>query len=708
MKRFSYRIFLLSVLALGATIASAQTTATVTGVVTDSLGAVISGATVVLSNPSTGVTYTVKTDSAGSYRVPNVPPGPGYDIEFTYSGFSPYTIKNFYVNVANARTENAKLTPGTTTKVSVAASAQGVTLNTTDASIGNNFQVSKLNDLPVQVRTSPAVLFVLQPGITMSGATTGARVDQTNTTVDGLDVNDFATGNFQAITANAPVDSVQEFRGTTAGFTADNGPGGGGQFQLVTRSGTNEWHGNVSEYHRDNSTVANDFFNDQTHTPAPKLVRNQFGGALGGPIKHDKLFFFFDDFNSRIAQEGSVLRIVPLPSFAAGNVSYINNDPGCTFTSRQNTTPGCISMLTPAQVKALDPAHIGDSPQILALFKKNYPAANDLTNGDGVNTGGFRFNAPLPTNLTNYVGRVDWVLSPHIHVYGRGTVARENAVRDPAEFPGLPPATMFVDRSYAYLGGMDWQISDNKFNQFIYGSTVQDYAFPKPSNPLGIYQETFATGTTTLIDDPYTSPSNSQARYVPIPEVKDNFTWTVGRHSIQLGGYFKWILAHDQSTLGYNSYVLGLGGNVSGLDASVRPANLLTPSATAQVTYDSAFAAMLGRVGAVNSTFNYNAAGNVLPQPSSTVQDYRYYQTQPYVADTWKVTPHLTLSYGLNYQFFSVPYETHGLETVQNMGFDKYFCRASGAERRRRQRPPVPSILHLCSRRSKEPRSGLL
>ncbi len=466
---------------------------------------------------------------------------------------------------------------------------------------------------------------------------------------------------------------MQEFRGTTAGFTADNGPGGGGQFQLVTRSGTNEWHGNVSEYHRDNSTVANDFFNDQTHTPAPKLVRNQFGGAIGGPIKHDKLFFFFDDFNSRIAQEGSVLRIVPLPSFTAGNVSYINNDPGCTFTSRQNTTPGCISMLTPAQVKALDPIHIGDSPQILDLFHKNYPAANDPTNGDGVNTGGFRFNSPLPTNLSNYVGRVDWVLSSHIHVYGRGTVARENAVRDPAQFPGLPPATMFVDRSYAYLGGIDWQISDNKFNQFIYGSTVQDYAFPRPSNPLGIYQETFATGTTTLIDDPYTNPSNSQARYVPIPEVKDNFTWTVGRHSIQLGGYFKWILAHDQSTLGYNLYVIGLGGNVAGLDATLRPANLLTPSATAQVTYDSAFAAMLGRVGAVNSTFNYNAAGSVLPQPSSTTEDYRYYQTQPYVADTWKVTPHLTLSYGLNYQFFSVPYETHGLETVQNMGFDKYF-----------------------------------
>ncbi len=261
----------------------------------------------------------------------------------------------------------------------------------------------------------------------------------------------------------------------------------------------------------------------------------------------------------------SILRIVPLPSFAAGNVSYINNNPGCTFRSRQNTTPNCISMLTPAQVQAMDPAGVGDSPQILDLFKNNYPAPNDLTSGDGVNTGGFRFNSPEPTNLTNYVGRVDWVVNSRIKLYGRGTVARQNAVQDAAQFPGAQPAGTFVDRSYAYVAGMDWQIGNNKFNQLIYGSTVQDYSFPRPTNPEGIYQYTFATGTTTLIDNPYSNPTNAQARRVPIPEIKDDFTWTVGRHSIQLGGYFKWILAHDQTTLGYNSYTIGLGGNVQGL-----------------------------------------------------------------------------------------------------------------------------------------------
>src|ERR1700733_7827063 len=112
MKTLFSRIFAVLILVFGVTLAYAQTTAIVTGVVTDSLGAVMPGVTVVLSNSSTGVSYTVKTDTAGSFRVPNVPPGPGYSIEYTYQGFSPYKLNDIYVNVANSTTENAKLSPG--------------------------------------------------------------------------------------------------------------------------------------------------------------------------------------------------------------------------------------------------------------------------------------------------------------------------------------------------------------------------------------------------------------------------------------------------------------------------------------------------------------------------------------------------------------------------------------------------------------------
>ena len=670
MRRFPGLLFL--ALSAVPAIVYAQTSATVNGVVSDPTGAVIPGVTVTISNPATSVRYEVTTDSSGSYRFSNVPPGPGYVMEFNAQGFETSRVNSIYVNVANARTQNAKLVPGgSTVEVQVTDTATA-TLNTTDASIGNNFQVSKLQDLPVQDRSSPSVLFTLQPGITAGGATTGAREDQTNTTIDGLDVNDFATGSFASITGNAPVDSIQEFRGTTAGFTADNGPGGGGQFQLVTKSGSNDWHGSLSEYHRDNSTTANNWFDANAGVPQPELVRNQFGGSAGGPILHDKLFFFFNFLGSRIAQQSAEERTVPTTSFAKGNIGYINTDAGCTDSARANSTPGCISYLSPAQVKAIDPAGIGESPQVFALFAARYPAPNDLTYADGINDAGFRFNSPEPDNLTNYTGRVDWAYNSRIKFFGIGNFSRENQVDGAEQFPGDPPSSQFVDRSYRYAAGMDWQISSSKFNQFTYGSTVQDYAFPRPANPEGIYQLGFGNGfTPNLVDSPYASPSNSQYRHTIISQVNDSYSWTLGRHQLSVGGYFKWIHNLGGTELGYNSYGIGLGGHIFGVPG-LEPANLY-PSDTAEVLYDNAFVSSLGRIASIGSTFNFNAQGQVLPQPSSALRKYVYYQTQPYVSDNWKLTSHLTVNLGLNYQYFTVPYETQGLETVQTTGFDSYF-----------------------------------
>lgn len=660
--KFIYALFIIVGLSVHL---NAQATATVTGVVVDPSGSVIPDATAVLTNPSTGKDYTATTNSAGSYRFTNIPPGPGYTLVISHKGFGSYKAENLYANVANVVTQNVTLNPGESVEISVSVAGQNATLNTEDATIGNNVQVEKLNELPIQNRLSPAILFSMQPGITVSGAATGARTDQNYVSVDGLDVNDLATGQFGSISGNAPVDSVQEFRGTVAGFTAITGTGGGGQFQLVTKSGTNQWHGQANIYHRDNSTTANDWFNKLAHVGAPKLVQNQFGGSIGGPIKRDRAFFFFDYTNSRIARQGSVLRVVPLPSFQAGNVSYINNGTGCSRLSRQNTQPSCISQLSSAQVKAIDPAGIGNSPALFNLLKR-FPAPNDVTVGDGVNTGGFRFNAPTPNYQTVYVGKVDYNLTSKIRLWGRGTAARQNQVNSVAQFPGDQAAGQFVDRSYAYVAGADWQISNNKFNQFVYGSTVQDYSFPRPSNALGTNQVTFATGTTTLFAIPYSSPVNAQSRHVPIPMIQDNFTWGLGRHSITVGGSFKWINPVSRTILDYNILTLGLGGNVQGLNSSLRPANILTPSATAQVTYDSALTAALGRVGAISSSFNYDATGTALAQGTGTSRSYKYYQTMAYGSDTWKVTPHLTIVYGLNYQYFSVPYETNGLETAQN------------------------------------------
>jgi hypothetical protein len=172
----------------------AQDVAGMTGQVTDASGALIAGAAVTLTNKTTGVKFTQTTSSSGVYRFSEIPPGQGYEAVFTATGFSPLDVKDIYLTVASVRTQNATLTLGANVEVEVTASNSEVTIDTTDAVIGNTFDVKLLNDLPVQQRNDPTALFTLQPGVTDQGSTTGARVDQNYITLDGMDVNDFATG----------------------------------------------------------------------------------------------------------------------------------------------------------------------------------------------------------------------------------------------------------------------------------------------------------------------------------------------------------------------------------------------------------------------------------------------------------------------------------------------------------------------------------
>jgi len=271
----------------------AQDSSSLTGVVSDASGAVIPDATVTLSNPSTGASFTEKTDNTGTYRFLSVPPSPGYKVVFTHDGFSPEAVSGVALVVGATRTQNARLKVGGTAQtVEVSAGNATVTLDTNDATIGNNIDVQQLNELPIYDRTAGiTTLFYQQPGVDSNmGAVTGARIDQTEVTLDGLDVNDIAAGTTFAIVANAPVDSVQEFTGTVAGMLSSIGTGSGGQFQLVTKGGTNQFHGDVNEYHRDTTTVANTWFNNLDGLQRTPLIRNQFGGNIGGPIKRDKLF----------------------------------------------------------------------------------------------------------------------------------------------------------------------------------------------------------------------------------------------------------------------------------------------------------------------------------------------------------------------------------------------------------------------------------
>jgi Carboxypeptidase regulatory-like domain len=672
------RIVVLTVTFLIPSMMRAQDTASLTGVVTDSSGAVMRGVDVLLVDTKTNSTYHAKTGPVGSYTIPSVAPGSGYKVSFSADGFVTSEVSNIALGVGTTRTQNAVLHAGSAQTVEVVASTGEVTIDTTDATIGNNLDVKLLNDLPVQVRDSPAVLFTLQPGVA-AGAFTGARTDQTDITVDGLDVNDITTGQSLLIVSEAPVDSIQEFRGTVAGQLSSSGPGGGGQFQLVTRSGTNSFHGDINEYHRDTNLVANTWFGNSAGVPRAPLIRNQFGGQAGGPILKNKLFFFFNFYDSRTIQSAAEETIVPLPTYSSGIISYILNNPtsgstACTGASRENTTPECIGTLTAAQTKALDPQGIGFSSVIQSFLTSRYPAPNDLNAGDGVNTAGFRFNAPTPTFETNYVAKIDYTLNKTMRLFARATVERDDGTSAAIKLPTDPVSNPEIDRSYSYVAGHTWTIGANKTNAFSYGDTIEKFNFPATFDPSGTSVLTFGAGTNPFLGDPYNSQS-SQKRRIPIPVVRDDFNWQKGSHNLGFGGTFKFIKTESQQVNDFNFVGLGLGGETESLNPSLRPANIHPTVGSASLTeYDNAFAFALGRIGSVSTNYNYTNSGTALPQGTGHIRRYRYYETELYAGDTWKVTKALTVSYGLRYQLYSVPYEVSGEESIPNFGFDQYFA----------------------------------
>src|SRR6516164_423831 len=330
---------------LSTSCAWAQTgTTSLHGKVLDSTHAMVAGATVTLENQAQGFSRSSTSSTIGEFEFLALPPG-AYVLTVEKSGFKRYQQTHLQLLVNVPTSVNVLLEVGTlTTQIEV--SGEAPVINTEDASMGIAFGENQVKELPLEGRNVPDLL-TLQPGVaytgnredtstsdTRSGAVNGARSDQGNVSLDGIRVNDEGG---HAFTAVLPVtlDSVQEFRVTTTNSNADEGGTSGAQVSLVTKSGTNEIHGSVYEYHRNTYTSANDYFNkiaeSQGCTPpnsngcnkAPKLIRNIFGGSVGGPIKKDRLFLFLNYEGTRRAEQTvSGGEEVPSASMRDGVIFY--------------------------------------------------------------------------------------------------------------------------------------------------------------------------------------------------------------------------------------------------------------------------------------------------------------------------------------------------------------------------------------------------
>ena len=685
MKKVLYAFILASLtLCLTAVAAMAQSTAGVTGTVKDSNGAVVAGAEVKLTDTKTGSVLTTKTNDQGVYEFQKVAPGTGYTLTFTNAGFQTLVINDVALGVGTTSTHNAELTIGEVSGTVVVTASNEVTLNTSDASIGNVIGERRLKELPIQIRNSPAALIGLQPGVVGNnvgvtggnriGSVTGSRADQGNITVDGIDVNDQTTGQFASTVGNAPIDAIQEFRAVSTNPGASDGRSSGGQVELVTKSGTNDFHGNLREYNRTAATAANTFFNNRAGIARPALTRNQFGGSIGGPIMKDALFFFFDYEGRRDAQQVTNLRTVPLQHVREGRIAFLNNNPAATCNTapvRLNTKPECFSFLTAGQVAGLDPLGVGADASLLSFVTERYPVANDLTAGDGINTGGFRFNSPSRRSDNTYTTRIDYNANSAHKLFGRFNIARRvqtdtvNTVA--AQFPGDPETGQIIVRDYTWVVGHTWTASPTFVNQATVGAARSGLLFPNNFAPAFPNSFTFGGG----LSAPFASIS-SQDRFVTVPTIRDDATWTKGTHSIEFGGSFKPINQQSGLINDFNFITVGLGGNLTTLSASLRPGTIRN-SAAARNNYDSIFTFLLGRYNQVQTNFNYDPSGTAFAPGTGKVRNYRYDETELYIQDNWRVRNNLTMNFGVRWHLYPAPYERDGFQAGQDIDMRTLF-----------------------------------
>lgn len=674
--------------------AYAQSTSLLRGTITDPQGAVIAEATVTLKNAQTGFTRQSLSNANGEYQFLQVVPGT-YVVTVEKPGFSTITHADTTLLVRTPTTLDLRMDLGTTSE-SVNVSAEASPINTVDASVGNAFSEQQVRQLPLQTR-NVVELLSLQPGVTTNGEVLGARRDQNNITLDGVDVNDnqnaglvtqnSATGiTYQGVNGNnanvnsgfnavlpIPLDSVQEFRVTVSGEGADQGRSSGGQVVLITKSGTNQFHGSLYEYNRNTATSANTWFNNQSGVPVQQLVRNQFGASVGGPIKKDRVFFFVNWEQRKDASSVAQVRAVPSESLKQGMLNV-------------QLTDGSVRTLTPADLAQVDPLHMGLNSGYQQILQQ-YPVGNDPAFGQdgGLNFSGFRFNAPDHLNNMAWVARLDYKLDSagKHNLSVRGTLADNTQDQILAQFPGQSPASIGRDNSKGISTRYTAILAPTMINSLTYGLTRLGQEF---SGVVGTGFEFEPTALSSLEN----WSARAKGRTNPLNNFSDDLTWTKGKHTITMGLNFRF--SKNNISAFTNSYplyayqateLIGLGEDINTSVTNFIGGNVQLANPTA-VTNASAM--LLGLLNDEFVTYQYTKTGQVVPQGTAQQRSFIEHAYAGYIADSFRVRRDLTLTLGLRYENFRPPYEANGLQVAPTVGLNQYF-----AQRNAQQAQGVPA-----------------
>lgn len=663
------------------------------GVVRDPSGAVIPGAKVTITDTVNHKSLTVTADSTGTYSFHQLTPS-NYTITVTTAGFAPQT-KEAELLVNQPATISFTMSVQESKQV-VNVSAEAQTLNTTDASLGGAMNNLTIQALPSETRNVPDLL-ALQPGVlylpnsggspsnpnggSRSGAVNGVRSDQSDVTIDGIDDNDQVNNYAFTGVLRETQDSIEEFRMTTSNSTATAGYSAGAQVAMVTKSGTNHFHGAAYEYNRPTNTVANDWFNkaSQIGSGLPnipsKYIRNIFGVDLGGPILRNKLYFFANYEGQRRAEDQEVIQEVPTALARQGYLLYQGD----------NANGGVQTVtLSPSQVAALDagcqvcntsayPYGPGADPAALAYFNQ-MPLPNGNLLGDGLNQASFSFASPNPQTLNTTIVRFDWTPSASQHIFVHGNLQKDTT-QNTENFPGQGPQSIFEDNTKGIIAGDTWVLSPNLVNDLRYG-------FIRQGN------STRGIGSGDYVDFRFLATTTAETRTtilsVPVHNIVDNLNWSRGKNDFQFGVNYRFITQNRSSNVnsfqGASNNPYWLGGNPPDPSATIGEPPVDTGF---NVDYGIAYANLMGTIPEVDNIYNYDitspTSGTLMADGAFVNRHFRSQEFEYYLQDVWRPTAALTVIFGIRHTLLGTPWETHGQEVIPTIDTHTWYLQREAA-----------------------------
>lgn len=679
--------------------AQSASTALVSGTVKDPTGALVAGSTVTLINHGTGVTQAAKTGKDGRYVFPAVNPG-DYSVNFTAEGFATTVVDELHVEVEKNYTVDMSLKIGSTSQtVSVSEAANSAQLQTTTATVGEVLGGASLEALPEYTRSASALLFY-QPAVSPSGQIAGARDEQITFSLDGGDVTSDLDGNntyaappgepSPAPVVPIPIESTQEFEVATTNPNSTFARSSGGQVALITKSGTNSFHGSLYEYHNDDGLNANSWTNDFLKINKPHNVDNRFGGTIGGPVWKNKLFFFANYEGRRFYDDTIFNSVVPTASLKAGILQFPDASGAVNQYSFQpgNITTACGGV-------SCDPRNLGMSPTIRSQLAL-YPTGNNPSLGDGLNTTGDTFDSPTPILEDIGVARVDYKISKNwtsfatLHASETSRVGTEQfsilSQRSVAQDPIRPWYA-----TYQLTGQLTPTLTSVTHGSYLYDWWGWTRVNPAPlvsgtDEALALAGEGTGTSNSTskLIADPIVIATQSaRSRFYDGHKwyLAQDFSWTKGSQVFQFGG--SGYIAHDvfEKTDNYAGgltsapmdYVESTGNGSAeymAVPASDRPAtcggSVTTDCLTSAnvLRYNELYASLLGLVDRSSQVLTRN--GSFQPNPLGTplISHTLIPAAEGYFQDIWQARKNLVITGGLDWQVQPTPHERDGKNDV--------------------------------------------